>query len=70
LARPSRLLAAPGRNVIVVELTSNEKGNFFEPNEIEAKKGEVMRFTIKVGVDNVHFLPDSKHRESRFASSE
>lgn len=50
---------APGRKVIVVELSSNEKGNFFEPNEIEAKKGDVVRFTLKVGVHNVHFLPDS-----------
>jgi len=50
---------APGRKIIVVELVSNEKGSFFEPNEIEAEKGDVIRFTLKVGVHNVHFLPDS-----------
>jgi plastocyanin len=50
---------APGGKVIVVELETNEKGNFFEPSEIEAKKGDVIRFTLKVGVHNVHFLPDS-----------
>ena len=50
---------APGRKVIVVELVSNEKGNFFDPHEIEAKKGDVVRFTVKIGVHNVHFLPDS-----------
>jgi plastocyanin len=50
---------APGRKVIVVELASNEKGNFFEPNEIEAKRGDVIRYTVKIGVHNVHFLPDS-----------
>lgn len=50
---------APGRKVIVVEMVSDEKGSFFSPNEIEAKKGDVIRFTVKVGVHNVHFLPDS-----------
>jgi len=66
-ATPSAAAVAPGSpatpaaggKVIVVELISNEKGNFFEPNEIEAKKGDVIRFTLKVGVHNVHFLPDS-----------
>lgn len=50
---------APGHKVIVVELVSNEKGNFFDPNEIEAKRGDVIRYTVKVGVHNIHFLPDS-----------
>jgi plastocyanin len=50
---------APGRKVIVVEMVSDVNGNFFSPNEIEAKKGDVIRFTVKVGVHNVHFLPDS-----------
>lgn len=48
-----------GGKVIVVEATSDEKGNYFTPNEIEAHKGDVLRFTLKVGVHNVHFLPDS-----------
>ncbi len=50
---------APGRKIIVVGLVSNEKGNFFDPSEIEAEKGDVVRFTVKIGVHNVHFLPDS-----------
>lgn len=50
---------APGGKVIIVGLVSNEKGNFFEPNQIEARKGDVIRFTVTVGVHNVHFLPDS-----------
>ena len=49
----------PGGKVIVVQETSDEKGNYFTPNEIEAHKGDVLRFTLKVGVHNVHFLPDS-----------
>ena len=50
---------ASGGKVIVVEATSDEKGNYFTPKEIEAHKGDVLRFTLKVGVHNVHFLPDS-----------
>lgn len=49
----------PNGKVIVVEAASDEKGNYFTPNEIEAHKGDVLRFTLKVGVHNVHFLPDS-----------
>ncbi|MFI5311796.1 MAG: plastocyanin/azurin family copper-binding protein [Gemmatimonadales bacterium] len=45
--------------VITVTMTSNDKGNFFEPNDIVAKKGDVLRFTVTVGVHNVDFLPDS-----------
>ena len=50
---------APGGNVIVIEAISDEKGNYFSPNQLEAHKGDVLRFTLKVGVHNVHFLPDS-----------
>jgi plastocyanin len=50
---------AAGGKVIVIEATSDEKGNYFTPNEIEAHHGDVLRFTLKLGVHNVHFLPDS-----------
>jgi len=50
---------APGRKVIVVEMVSDASGNFFSPNEIEAEQGDVLRFTVKIGVHNVNFLPDS-----------
>lgn len=50
---------APGRKVIVVEMVTDAKGNYFNPAEIEAHQGDVVRFTLKVGVHNVHFLPDS-----------
>lgn len=49
----------PGGKVIVIEETSDEKGNYFTPNKVEAHRGDVLRFTLKVGVHNVHFLPDS-----------
>lgn len=45
--------------VIVVEAYSDEKGNYFKPAEIEAHKGDIIRYTLKSGVHNVHFLPDS-----------
>ena len=50
---------AAGGRTIVVEAYTDAAGNYFKPNEIEAKKGDVIRFTLKMGVHNVHFLPDS-----------
>jgi plastocyanin len=49
----------PTGRVITVELYSDEKGNYFKPAEIEAHPGDLVRFTLKSGVHNVHFLPDS-----------
>lgn len=49
----------PGGKVIIVEATTDEKGNYYTPKEIEAHKGDVLRFTLKMGVHNVNFLPDS-----------
>ncbi len=50
---------APAGKVIVVTLTTDAKGNYFSPAEVTAKKGDTIRFTLAVGVHNVHFLPDS-----------
>jgi plastocyanin len=49
----------PKGDTIVVEAHSDENGNYFKPNEIEAEQGDVLRFVVKSGVHNVHFLPDS-----------
>lgn len=49
----------PGGKIIVVELVTDATGNFFKPSEITAKKGDVIRYTLGVGVHNVDFLPDS-----------
>lgn len=46
-------------DTIIVELITDENGNYFKPSEIEAKKGDLIRFTLASGVHNVHFLPDS-----------
>ena len=55
----------PGRKVIVVEALTDEQGNnVFRPAEVEAHKGDVLRFTLKGGVHNVHFLPDSNPGKS------
>ena len=49
----------PTGDTVKVEVYSDAAGNYFKPNDIEAKQGDVIRFTLKSGVHNVHFLPDS-----------
>ena len=50
---------AAGKKIIVIQLVTDGAGNRFEPNKIEAEKGDLLRFTLKAGVHNVDFLPDS-----------
>lgn len=57
-ASPAASVKPTGR-VITVELYSDEKGNYFKPAKLEAHRGDLIRFTLKSGVHNVHFLPDS-----------
>lgn len=49
----------PGGKVVTVELYSDAEGNYFKPAEVHVNRGDVVRFTLKVGVHNVHFLADS-----------
>jgi plastocyanin len=50
----------PGGKVIEVDMMTDEQGNNkFDPKEIEAHQGDVIRFTLKTGVHNVDFLADS-----------
>ena len=72
-AQPAAAAAAPaaagfgenltpdaGGKVIEVQLLTDDQGNNkFEPAEIEAHQGDVIRFTLKTGVHNVDFFPDS-----------
>ncbi|HET9004613.1 MAG TPA: plastocyanin/azurin family copper-binding protein [Gemmatimonadaceae bacterium] len=51
--------ATPTGKVIVVKLITDDAGNRFEPNKLEAHRGDVIRYTLVAGVHNVHFLPDS-----------
>ena len=60
------LTPAPGGKVITVELISDANGNYFKPNEIQAKQGDVVRYTLKVGVHNVYFLADSNAGKSGY----
>ena len=50
---------APSGKIITVQMIADEKGSRYEPSEIEAHRGDMVRFTLGVGVHNVHFLPDS-----------
>jgi plastocyanin len=55
-----------GGKVIPVDLTTDGAGNYFTPSEIHAKAGDVVRFNLKVGVHNIHFLADSNAGRSGF----
>jgi plastocyanin len=48
-----------GGKVITVQMVTDDKGNYFEPKEVEAHPGDVIRYTLKQGVHNVHFVADS-----------
>lgn len=49
-----------GGKVITVQMETDDQGNNkFSPAEVEAKRGDVIRYTLKNGVHNVHFLADS-----------
>lgn len=51
--------ATPTGKVIVVKLITDDAGSRFEPNKLEAHRGDVIRYTLVAGVHNVHFLADS-----------
>jgi plastocyanin len=59
----------PGGKVITVEMSTDEKGSYFSPAEINVGKGDVIRYTLKVGVHNVHFLADSNAGKSGYPST-
>jgi plastocyanin len=40
-------------------LTDDEGNNKFDPADITAKEGDVLRFTLVSGVHNAHFVADS-----------
>lgn len=59
-AAPGQQTPDAGGQVITIEMITDEQGNNkFVPNDFEAKRGDVLRFKLVVGVHNVHFLPDS-----------
>jgi plastocyanin len=58
-ALPTTAEPAPGGKIIEILATTDDKGNYFSPNKIEAHVGDVLRFKLVIGVHNVDFLPDS-----------
>lgn len=58
-AAPASVEPCATCKIIEVKMITTEKGNYFEPKSIEAHEGDVLRFTLQVGVHNVNFLPDS-----------
>jgi plastocyanin len=50
---------AGGKVIVIQALTDDQGNNKFDPAEIEAHPGDVLRFTLKSGVHNVDFLADS-----------
>ena len=62
-----QLTPESGRKVIIVQAMTDEQGNNrFEPKEFEVHKGDVIRYTLKSGVHNVHFVADSNRSGSGF----
>ena len=66
---PGPLTPDPGGKVIPVELYTDGAGNYFKPAEIHAKPGDVIRYTLKVGVHNIHFLADSNGGKSAYPAT-
>lgn len=62
-AQPSAIATGPAPTltgtVISIDMVTDEKGSYFSPNTFEAHRGDILRFVLKSGVHNVHFLPDS-----------
>jgi plastocyanin len=49
----------PTGRTITIEAYSDGAGNYFKPAQVEAHRGDVLRFVLKSGVHNINFLPDS-----------
>ncbi len=58
---PAATAAQPAAigSVVEIKAITDEKGNRFEPAEVEAKPGDVLRVVLVSGVHNIHFPADS-----------
>ena len=52
-----------------VDLTTDGTGSYFKPAEVHVKSGDVVRFNLKVGVHNIHFLADSNAGRTGYPQS-
>lgn len=59
--------ATPTGKIVTVELSSDGNGNYFKPADFEVHRGDVIRYTLKSGVHNVHFLADSNAGKSNLS---
>lgn len=58
-----------GRKVVEVQMETDAQGNNkFTPAKFEVHQGDVVRFTLKSGVHNVHFLADSNRTRTGYIS--
>ncbi|HEX6939915.1 MAG TPA: plastocyanin/azurin family copper-binding protein [Longimicrobiales bacterium] len=51
--------AEPTGAVIEVRMVTDDRGNHFEPEQVQARRGDVLRFVLASGVHNVSFPADS-----------
>lgn len=58
-AAPSAAQPTASGDTIEIKAITDETGNRFDPREVEAKPGDVLRVVLVSGVHNLHFLPDS-----------
>ena len=63
-AKAAPAAASSTGKTVTVELNSDANGNYFKPAKFEVHRGDVVRFILKSGVHNVHFLPDSNAGKS------
>jgi plastocyanin len=46
--------------VITIDMVRDEQAHmYFAPRDIEARRGDTLRFVVRAGTHNVYFLPDS-----------
>lgn len=55
----------PGGSITTVEMVTDGDGNYFEPADFTVRRGDVVRFTLRSGVHNARFVPDSNAGKSR-----
>jgi plastocyanin len=58
------LTPCPTCKLFEVGMVTTDKGNYFEPKDIDAHEGDVVRFKLVVGVHNVSFPADSNPGKS------
>lgn len=58
---PAATVNEPPRTgtVHTIDMIMNDEGNFFQPADVEARPGDVLRFVLVSGVHNVSFPADS-----------